>query len=82
MRFYELDGGKISIDGVDTRMLTRNKLRHTFGMVLQDTWLFGGTIRENIAYGRENATRARSSPRPKQLTWITLSARRRTATTR
>jgi ATP-binding cassette subfamily B protein len=56
MRFYELDGGKISIDGVDTRMLTRNKLRHTFGMVLQDTWLFGGTIRENIAYGRENAT--------------------------
>ena len=56
MRFYEFDGGKISIDGVDTRMLTRNKLRHTFGMVLQDTWLFGGTIRENIAYGRENAT--------------------------
>jgi ATP-binding cassette subfamily B multidrug efflux pump len=56
MRFYELDAGKISIDGVDTRMLTRDKLRHTFGMVLQDTWLFGGTIRENIAYGRENAT--------------------------
>jgi ATP-binding cassette subfamily B protein len=56
MRFYELDGGKISIDGVDTRMMTRNKLRSTFGMVLQDTWLFGGTIRENIAYGRENAT--------------------------
>jgi ATP-binding cassette subfamily B multidrug efflux pump len=56
MRFYELDGGKISIDGVDTRLMTRNKLRSTFGMVLQDTWLFGGTIRENIAYGRENAT--------------------------
>ena len=56
MRFYELDAGKISIDGVDTRMLTRDKLRSTFGMVLQDTWLFGGTVRENIAYGRENAT--------------------------
>jgi ATP-binding cassette subfamily B protein len=56
MRFYELDAGTISIDGVDTRTLTRDRLRHTFGMVLQDTWLFGGTIRENIAYGREDAT--------------------------
>ncbi len=56
MRFYELDAGKITIDGIDTRDMTRNKLRSTFGMVLQDTWLFGGTIRENIAYGRENAT--------------------------
>ena len=56
MRFYELDGGAILIDGVDTRDMTRDELRHTFGMVLQDTWLFKGTIRENLAYGREDAT--------------------------
>jgi ATP-binding cassette subfamily B multidrug efflux pump len=56
MRFYDIDAGTIRLDGVDTRQLTRNKLRRTFGMVLQDTWLFGGTIRENIAYGREGAT--------------------------
>jgi ATP-binding cassette subfamily B protein len=56
MRFYELDGGAILIDGVDTREMTRDGLRHTFGMVLQDTWLFKGTIRENLAYGREDAT--------------------------
>jgi ATP-binding cassette subfamily B protein len=56
MRFYDIDKGAIHIDGADTRQLTRDNLRHTFGMVLQDTWLFGGTIRENIAYGRENAT--------------------------
>ena len=56
MRFYELDGGRILVDGVDTRDLRRGDLRRMFGMVLQDTWLFNGTIRENIAYGRENAT--------------------------
>ncbi|MGB4441530.1 MAG: ABC transporter ATP-binding protein [Coriobacteriia bacterium] len=56
MRFYELDGGAILIDGVDTRDMIRDELRHTFGMVLQDTWLFKGTIRENLAYGREDAT--------------------------
>jgi ATP-binding cassette, subfamily B, multidrug efflux pump len=56
MRFYEIDKGSIKIDGIDSRELTRDNLRHTFGMVLQDTWLFGGTVRENIAYGRENAT--------------------------
>jgi ATP-binding cassette subfamily B multidrug efflux pump len=56
MRFYELDGGKITIDGVDTRDMTRDDLRRTFGMVLQDAWLFKGTIRENIAYGRDNAS--------------------------
>ena len=56
MRFYEIDGGRISVDGIDTRDLTRDDLRRTFGMVLQDTWLFDGTIRENIAYGREDAT--------------------------
>jgi len=58
MRFYELDGGRITIDDIDTRELTRDNLRRTFGMVLQDTWLFHGTIRENIAYGREDATEA------------------------
>jgi ATP-binding cassette subfamily B protein len=58
MRFYELDGGTITVDGIDTRDLTRDDLRRTFGMVLQDTWLFHGTIRENIAYGREDATEA------------------------
>ena len=56
MRFYELDGGSISIDGIDIRDMARNDLRRLFGMVLQDTWLFNGTIRDNIAYGREDAT--------------------------
>lgn len=55
MRFYELDGGAILVDGIDIRELTRDNLRTTFGMVLQDTWLFGGTIRENLAYGSETA---------------------------
>lgn len=56
MRFYEIDSGRILVDGVDTRDMTRHDLRRLFGMVLQDAWLFGGTIRENIAYGREDAT--------------------------
>jgi ATP-binding cassette, subfamily B, multidrug efflux pump len=56
MRFYELNGGRILLDGVDIRDLTRDELRHSFGMVLQDAWLFGGTIRENIAYGADDAT--------------------------
>jgi ATP-binding cassette, subfamily B, multidrug efflux pump len=56
LRFYELDGGKILIDGVNIHEMKRGNLRRLFGMVLQDTWLFNGTIRENIAYGRENAT--------------------------
>jgi len=51
MRFYELNGGAIFLDGVNIREMTRNDLRGTFGMVLQDTWLFTGTVRENIAYG-------------------------------
>jgi ATP-binding cassette subfamily B protein len=58
MRFYEIDGGAILVDGVDTRDMTRDDLRRLFGMVLQDAWLFAGTIRENIAYGREDATEA------------------------
>ncbi|HRW19917.1 MAG TPA: ABC transporter ATP-binding protein [Dermatophilaceae bacterium] len=56
MRFYELDGGRITLDGKDIRELTREDLRSQVGMVLQDTWLFGGTIRDNIAYGRPDAT--------------------------
>ncbi|MGO8695807.1 MAG: ABC transporter ATP-binding protein [Rectinemataceae bacterium] len=56
MRFYEISGGSILVDGVDTRELRRSDLRTMFGMVLQDTWLFNGSIRENVAYGREGAT--------------------------
>ena len=56
MRFYDIDAGAILIDGVDTRDMTRDDLRRCFGMVLQDTWLFGGTIRHNIAYGADDAT--------------------------
>lgn len=56
MRFYELDGGRITIDGVDIRKVTRDDLRNKFGMVLQDTWLFKGTIKENIAYGKTGAS--------------------------
>jgi ATP-binding cassette subfamily B protein len=55
MRFYELDGGRITLDGVDITTMRRDELRSRIGMVLQDTWLFGGTIRENIAYGRPDA---------------------------
>ena len=57
MRFYEVNGGRILLEGVDTRNLTRGNLRENFGMVLQDTWLFQGTIAENIAYGKPDATR-------------------------
>ncbi len=57
MRFYEVDGGRITLDGVDTRDLTRAELRRQFGMVLQDAWLLEGTIAENIAYGKPGATR-------------------------
>jgi ATP-binding cassette subfamily B protein len=56
LRFYEIDHGRITVDGVDAHDMTRNDLRDLFGMVLQDTWLFTGTIHDNIAYGREGAT--------------------------
>ncbi|HMH58918.1 MAG TPA: ABC transporter ATP-binding protein [Galbitalea sp.] len=56
MRFYEVDGGRITLDGVDIARMSRHDLRSRMGMVLQDTWLFGGTIRDNIAYGRTDAT--------------------------
>lgn len=55
MRFYEISGGRITIDGIDIREIKRSSLRKIFGMVLQDTWLFKGTIRDNIAYGKEGA---------------------------
>ncbi len=56
MRFYEIGSGRITLDGTDYRDLTRDQVRRCFGMVLQDTWLFAGTIRENIRYGRQDAT--------------------------
>ncbi|MBY6537154.1 ABC transporter ATP-binding protein [Rhodococcus sp. BP-349] len=56
MRFYDIDSGSITLDGVDTRDMTRATLRSRTGMVLQDTWLFGGSIRDNIAYGNSGAT--------------------------
>ncbi|MGP8160232.1 MAG: ABC transporter ATP-binding protein [Candidatus Dormibacteria bacterium] len=56
MRFYEIDSGRIYLDGVDARQLTREAVRGMFGMVLQDTWLFAGSVRDNIAYGKEGAT--------------------------
>ncbi|MFK2826193.1 ABC transporter ATP-binding protein [Bacillus sp. B190/17] len=56
MRFYELNGGTIKVDGLDTRKMSRNDLRKNFGMVLQDTWLFNGTIKDNLAYGKSGAT--------------------------
>jgi len=59
MRFYEIGEGRISLDGIDIRDMTRDNLRTTFGMVLQDAWLFSGTIRDNIEYGFEGATEDR-----------------------
>jgi ATP-binding cassette subfamily B protein len=58
MRFYELDAGRITLDGVDITTMRRDELRGQVGMVLQDTWLFGGTIRDNLIYGRPDATEA------------------------
>jgi ATP-binding cassette, subfamily B, multidrug efflux pump len=58
MRFYDVNSGAIRVDGIDVRDIKRGNLRRMFGMVLQDTWLFSGTIRDNIAYGRHDATQA------------------------
>ena len=57
MRFYDPQSGKISIDGYDISEISREDIRGLFGMVLQDTWLFGGTVAENVAYGKPEATR-------------------------
>jgi ATP-binding cassette subfamily B protein len=56
MRFYDVDKGAILIDGTDIRDMTRDSLRQSFGMVLQETWLFGSSLRANLCYGREDAT--------------------------
>ena len=56
MRFYDVDGGSIQVDGVDIRDMPRRELRRRFGMVLQDAWLFEGTIRDNLAYARDDLT--------------------------
>ncbi len=56
MRFYDLTGGRILLDGIDIKDIERGKLRQMFGMVLQDTWLFGGTVKDNIKYSKEDAT--------------------------
>lgn len=56
MRFYEIDSGRIMLDGIDYRDLTRDEVRRRISMVLQDTWLFAGTIWDNIAYGKDDAT--------------------------
>jgi ATP-binding cassette subfamily B protein len=56
MRFYDIDSGQICVDGLNTIQLPRDEVRRAFGMVLQDTWLFAGTIRDNIAYGKEGAS--------------------------
>ena len=58
MRFYEIQGGAIEVDGIGIRKMRRGDIRRIFGMVLEDTWLFNGTIRDNIAYGRAGATEA------------------------
>ena len=55
MRFDEVNGGKITVDGVNAAEMTRSGLRKNFGMVLQDTWLFSGTVAENIAYSKPDA---------------------------
>lgn len=57
MRFYDINSGEISFDGIDTQTMTRTDVRNMFGMVLQDTWLFEGTVADNIAYGRKDASR-------------------------
>ncbi len=82
MRFYEIQGGRITVDGVDIREVKRGNLRCTFGMVLQDTWLFNGTIRDNIAYGRDGGHGRGGARRPRsRRTPTTSSARCPKATT-
>ena len=82
MRFYEADSGSILLDGVDYRELTREQVRRRLAMVLQDTWLFAGTIGENIAYGAVTARHSRTSWPPRgRPTSRTSSARCRTGTT-
>ncbi|WP_306291753.1 ABC transporter ATP-binding protein [Microbispora sp. GKU 823] len=81
MRFYELDAGRITLDGVDITAMRREDLRSQIGMVLQDTWLFGGTIRDNIAYGNPRPPTRRSRRRPGRRTSTGSSAPFPTGTT-
>ena len=82
MRFYDLDAGAITLDGIDISTMRRQDLRRNMGMVLQDTWLFGGTIRENIAYGNPDATEEQIlEPRPGHLRRSFRALARRTDTT-
>ena len=75
MRFYELDGGRITLDGVDIATMSRADLRSGIGMVLQDTWLFGGTIRDNIAYGNPRRDRG-ADPGRGRATYVDRFVRR------
>ena len=82
MRFYDVDSGCISVDGDDIRTVTRSSLRKSYTMVLQDTWLFGGTIAENIGYGKERASQERNKLRlQRPLISTDISKARRTGTT-
>ncbi len=83
LRFYEVRGGRILLDGADIAAMSREDLRAGIGMVLQDTWLFGGTIADNIAYGAQGATRAQVEEAARAARTPTgSSAPCRTATTR
>ena len=73
MRFYDVNKGSIRIDGVDIRDMKRRDLRNIFGMVLQDTWLFSGSIFDNIRYGRLDARKDESSTRQRRLISITYT---------
>ncbi len=75
MRFYDVDSGSITLNGHDIRDFDRSALREGFGMVLQDTWLFKGTIMENIRYGRLTPPMKRSLPLPRPPMPTTSSAR-------
>ena len=73
MRFYDIMKGRITIDGVDIRDVSRESLHNTVGMVLQDAWIFTGTIADNIGYGKPNATRQEIEYVAKLAWQITLS---------
>ena len=73
LRFYDVDAGRITLDGRDISSMPRSELRDNFGVVLQDTWLFGGTIRENIAYGAHLATEERGRRRGRRRPTSTTS---------
>lgn len=72
MRFYDTDKGSISVDGNNIKDVTRDSLRLSYGMVLQETWIFEGTVRENIAYGKQDATEEEIVAAAKPLTAIAL----------